>query len=699
MGYFYLNRIHRVLCVRKSLRALSYVFLLCALFLSPAHLFAQDIEINETNFPDAAFRNYVTEKFGKNGVIPASTVVNSLSLDKLRIKDLTGLKFFPELTTLSCQGNSDLTSIDLSVVPKLKKLLIVDCNVTSLDFTNNPDMIYIDCSNSKNAGKLASINVSKCSGLTHLALRGNKIDKLDVTHNPELKMLSFYKNNLTTIDLSKNTKLDTLYANNNSELTSLDLTNNTDLTYLSVYSNNMPKLNVTKLTNLKSLLCFGNKLKELDVTHNSQLEYLSCYNNQLSQLDLSKNQSLKSLLCFNNKLKELDLTKNTALTDVSCYGNQLTSLDLRVNKDLTFVDCSKNKLTSLTLPSVDTPNMTFLNVYDNALASLNLNGFSKLKAQSGSTKASAAKQCRRMMLYTDGTDAYMRVGGGIDASKISGAKITTGNTSTSIDFSVGTEANGLVPLKFSNGAVRKRLFNWTGTKASPVTITYNYDTESTLSGLKTMDVTDTVECYLLPMSQEYGSVNLPYDVVLPEGATAYAITATNVTEGSNANTATLTEIAKAGEIVKANTPMLIRRSESTTQLFALNQSTGEAKTATTNMLKGTQDIAIDNKDSYYVLGINNTAISPDVRGKLGFWRSTYNKIGNWRAYLDLETPSNAKGFVLSLDDSTTASISQIETAEDRIKTPWYTLDGRVLGGMPSQRGIYIHNGKKIIISK
>lgn len=289
--------------------------------------------------------------------------------------------------------------------------------------------------------------------------------------------------------------------------------------------------------------------------------------------------------------------------------------------------------------------------------------------------------------------------GGIDASKISDAKITTGNTSTSIDFSVGTEANGLVPLKFSNGAVRKRLFNWTGTKASPVTITYNYDTESTLSGLKTMDVTDTVECYLLPMSQEYGSVNLPYDVVLPEGATAYAITATNVTEGSNANTATLTEIAKAGEIVKANTPMLIRHSESTTQLFALNQSTGEAKTATTNMLKGTQDAAIDNKDSYYVLGINNTAISPDVRGKLGFWRSSNTKIGNWRAYLDLETPSNAKGFVLSLDDSTTTSISQIETAEDRIKTPWYTLDGRVLGGMPSQRGIYIHNGKKIIISK
>lgn len=256
----------------------------------------------------------------------------------------------------------------------------------------------------------------------------------------------------------------------------------------------------------------------------------------------------------------------------------------------------------------------------------------------------------------------------------------------------------MVSLKFSNGAVRKQLFNWNGTKAeaTPITITYNYDTGASIDALKVMDVTDNVECYMLPMSQEYGSVNLPYDVVLPAGATAYVVSATDIQSGSN-STATLTEIAKEGEIVAANTPMLIRRADDTHTLFALNQSTGSVKTATANLLKGTQDAAINNNENYYVLGVNNNAKSEYYK-KLGFWRSNNSKIGNWRVYLDLSgSTSNAKGFTLSLDTPT--GISDVETVQQHVYTPWYTIDGRELRTAPTLRGIYIHNGKKIIITK
>ena len=292
------------------------------------------------------------------------------------------------------------------------------------------------------------------------------------------------------------------------------------------------------------------------------------------------------------------------------------------------------------------------------------------------------------------------LGGGVEASKITDGKIKIGQTSTSITaFTLGnTQADGLVPLKFSNTTARQRLFNWSNSKATSVTITYNYNTGSTVPALQTMDVTNTVECYLLPMSQEYGSVNLPYDAVLPEGATAYAISAVNGEDGSNDQTVSLTQFATAGDIVKANTPMLIRRSDNTYSLFALNQSTGTAKAPASNLLKGTQDAAIDNKDNYFVLGINDTALSGN-RGKLGFWRSSLTKIGNWRAYLDMGTASRAKGFFFLLDSDTPTGLSRIENNEDSIRTPWYTLDGRAMGELPSKRGVYIHNGKKIIISK
>lgn len=213
-----------------------------------------------------------------------------------------------------------------------------------------------------------------------------------------------------------------------------------------------------------------------------------------------------------------------------------------------------------------------------------------------------------------------------------------------------------------------------------------------------MDVTDTVECYFLPMTAEYGSVSLPYDAILPTGATAYAVSSTNIKPGSNNNTATLTPIAMEGEIVKANTPMLIHRSDDTHTLFALNQSKGTAKAAETNLLKGTQDAAIDNNNNYFVLGINSTTTSPNY-GKLGFWHSTNKKIGNWRAYLDLTgKTSDSKGFVLILD-STPDSISDITSVESDDNTPWYTIDGRAFNTKPATKGIYIHNGQKIIINK
>ena len=97
-----------------------------------------------------------------------------------------------------------------------------------------------------------------------------------------------------------------------------------------------------------------------------------------------------------------------------------------------------------------------------------------------------------------------------------------------------------------------------------------------------------------------------------------------------------------------------------------------------------------------MLGINDNPVS-STYNQLGFWHSTQTSIGTWRAYLNIEDASAAKGFVLSLGAPT--GISRVENAEGSVDTPWYTLDGRALGERPSQQGIYIHNGKKINISK
>lgn len=95
---------------------------------------------------------------------------------------------------------------------------------------------------------------------------------------------------------------------------------------------------------LEKLDCKNNNLTRLDVSKNTKLTKLYCEFNQLTSLDLSKNTALTELNCQVNQLTSLDLSKNTALTKLGCHDNQLTSLDLSKNTELDTLDCSGNKL-------------------------------------------------------------------------------------------------------------------------------------------------------------------------------------------------------------------------------------------------------------------------------------------------------------------------------------------------------------------
>lgn len=255
---------------RMSLKALYHALLLCIFLITPpVHLFAQDIKINEQNFPDPAFRTFVNSIAGNTGTLKQTTIEKVTKFgDGLKgkgIKDLTGLKYFTSLTTLFCQDNPGLTAIDLSGNTKLQVLNITGCKVTSLDFTHNPDMVNINCANMKT---LNSIDVSQCSKLQILYLGNNLLQDLDVTHNSQLIELSIFQNKqLTAIDLSHNTSLQKLWAFGMPSLETLDLSHNTGLTYLSVYGNgHMPVQDISMLTNLQTLYCFGNNMESLNVS-------------------------------------------------------------------------------------------------------------------------------------------------------------------------------------------------------------------------------------------------------------------------------------------------------------------------------------------------------------------------------------------------------------------------------------------------
>ena len=78
---------------------------------------------------------------------------------------------------------------------------------------------------------------------------------------------------------------------------------------------------IEHFTKLTELNCANNQLTELNLNKNTALERLNCNNNQISTLDLSANKALVALNVSANTLTALDTTANTALKELSCDNN------------------------------------------------------------------------------------------------------------------------------------------------------------------------------------------------------------------------------------------------------------------------------------------------------------------------------------------------------------------------------------------
>lgn len=153
-------------------------------------------------------------------------------------------------------------------------------------------------------GKISEYEASR---ITEIDCSNKNIQSLEgIQYCTALTSLACYNNQLTTLDVSKNTALVGLYCNNN----------------------RLTTLNVRKNTALVSLLCDYNQLTTLDVSNNTKLDWLSCFSNQLTTLNVRTNTALTHLVCGSNQLTSLDFSKNIALIYLSCSKNQLTTLDV-----------------------------------------------------------------------------------------------------------------------------------------------------------------------------------------------------------------------------------------------------------------------------------------------------------------------------------------------------------------------------------
>ena len=278
---------------KKFLSAL----LLCCMVLTllpTAALADGDVAIDETNFPDENFRQYVKTEFDKDNDDSLSAeeiaAANRIHVEGKPITSIKGIEYFTALTSLRCSYTK----------------------LTSLDTSHNKKLSYLEC---EYISTLTTLNVSGNAELKTLCCEQNALTALDLTNNTALEKLSCGGNEFTTLDLSKNTSLK-YFGFFNGKLSSLDLTNNTNLEELYFCGNNFSTIDVSKNTKLKFLHLFSNQLITLDTSKNSDLQRLWVYTNPLTSMKLGDSGSTMEVK-FDNKPYPIEVSTATGTFDLS----------------------------------------------------------------------------------------------------------------------------------------------------------------------------------------------------------------------------------------------------------------------------------------------------------------------------------------------------------------------------------------------
>ena len=339
-----------------------------ALLLGAAASAWADVEINETNFPNEAFRTYVTQfDTDQNGSfseeeLAAATQITPTSLG---ITNLKGVEHFKYCTFLNITGNQ-IKDVDVSA---LENMEILTCNGIGLEtimFHPNLQRLYASDNN------LTELNIPENSQLTDLQAQNNRLQKLifpelnqdiivsvqyneltelDVTQLANLTYLACNSNHLTSIDLTGKNRLGLLYVSMN-PITSLDLTDCVAIQELGLVEVPVTEIDLSTMTQLWRAGISRTQLTEINLSNHQNLEFAEMRENeQLEKIDISGCSKMTTLHTFDNpKLEELNIDGCIYLQLLDCSNNALTKLNCYDSPWLNRFNCSNNQLTELHMP-------------------------------------------------------------------------------------------------------------------------------------------------------------------------------------------------------------------------------------------------------------------------------------------------------------------------------------------------------------
>jgi hypothetical protein len=160
---------------------------------------------------------YIGKLRGRDRLTPQDEWVESTPLGRStqfidchrkEIHSLDGIELFPNLVILICSENP-ISRLDLRHNPKLKQLVAIETPLRSLDISQNTELKILNIS----FHQLRKLDVSHNTQLEELlCIFAPGITTLDLSHNPNLHTLYIRQTNIQLIDLRRNNAFHALHA-------------------------------------------------------------------------------------------------------------------------------------------------------------------------------------------------------------------------------------------------------------------------------------------------------------------------------------------------------------------------------------------------------------------------------------------------------------------------------------------------------
>ena len=248
----------------------------------------------------------------------------------------------------------------------------------------------------------------------------------------------------------------------------------------------------------------------------------------------------------------------------------------------------------------------------------------------------------------------------------------------------------------------------------------NADNSETISGKYNCPVNATLTGRTLYKDGSWNTLCLPFDLVLEGSPLAGATVKTLESSDYNSENGTLTLNFTTGSLttLSAGTPYLVKWESGenlVNPLFSgVTVSTiggGHADTHYVDFVGSFSPVSLEaNDNAVLYLGAGNKLYYPSQNRTMGSCRAVF-RLHNGLAVGDLPTPgqANARAFVLNFGSDETTGIVEVNADVDlksashesgisnSLQRAWFDLQGRRLTGKPTEKGIYINNGKKVVI--